>query len=208
MLRTVIFIGRSGCGKGTQAGLLKDHIHERDHEKKPILYIETGKRFRDFIRQDSYTSKLSKEVYDKDERQPDFLAGYMWASELVEELDKDMHIVFDGAPRSEAEAKLLSTAIKFYERERPTVIYINVSNKWSEDRLLARGRQDDKTLEKIDKRLAWFEEETLPAIEYFKKYDMYDFIEVNGEQTIEKVFADILEKFEKPVSLKISADSN
>jgi adenylate kinase family enzyme len=197
VLRTFIFIGRSGCGKGTQAALLKDHVHKRDHSKKPILYIETGDRFRNFIRQDSYTASLSREMYDRDERQPDFLAGYMWASELVESFDKDMHLVFDGAPRSQAEARLLTTAMKFYKREEPTVIYINVSVKWSEQRLLARGRQDDKTLVKIDKRLAWFEEETLPAIDYFRTNNLYKFVEVNGEQPVEKVFDDILQKIEK-----------
>ena len=173
MHHTVIFIGRSGCGKGTQADLLKNYIHKRDHENKQILYVETGHRF------------------------PDFLAGYMWSSELVEELGEDMHLVLDGAPRSQPEARLLTTALKFYGRENPTVIYINVGVKWAETRLLSRGRQDDKTLEKIDKRLEWFERETLPAIEYFKDNNFYNYIEVNGEQPIEKVHQDILDKYEK-----------
>ena len=197
MHHTVIFIGRSGCGKGTQADLLKNYIHKRDHENKQILYVETGHRFRDFIRQEGYTNRLSNEIYARDERQPDFLAGYMWSSELVEELGEDMHLVLDGAPRSQPEARLLTTALKFYGRENPTVIYINVGVKWAETRLLSRGRQDDKTLEKIDKRLEWFERETLPAIEYFKDNNFYNYIEVNGEQPIEKVHQDILDKYEK-----------
>jgi len=192
MLHTIIFIGRSGCGKGTQADLFKNHIRDLDPQGRQILYVENGDRFRKFIRGESYSSKLSKNAYEKDERQPDFLACYMWAEMLIEELDKKMHIVFDGAPRSLPEAMIISTAIEFYERERPTVVYINVSRKWSEDRLLGRGRMDDTSLQKINKRLNWFDSDTLPAIEYFKASKQYKFIEVNGEQSIEKVRADII----------------
>jgi hypothetical protein len=48
-LQTFIFIGRSGCGKGTQVALLQEYIKTRDH-KRPILYIETGERFRNLLR--------------------------------------------------------------------------------------------------------------------------------------------------------------
>lgn len=195
MLHTVIFIGRSGCGKGTQAQLLRDYIREHDREKRQILYIETGDRFRKFFSQDSFSSKLANEIYERDERQPDFLACHMWSDELVELLVPDMHIVFDGVARSQNEARLLTTALKFYQREKPAVIHINVGVKWSEERLLARGRHDDKSIAKIDKRLDWFEQDTVPAIEYFKENNFYKYIEVNGEQPIEKVHADILEKF-------------
>ena len=48
-LQTFIFIGRSGCGKGTQVTLLQEHFKKQDH-KRHIFYIETGERFRQFIR--------------------------------------------------------------------------------------------------------------------------------------------------------------
>src|SRR3989344_6820218 len=99
MLHTVVFIGRSGCGKGTQADLLKNRIARLDKDKRQILYVETGQRFRKFIEEEGYSSKLSKAIYDKDARQPDFLACSMWAGILVEELLPDMHLIFHGAPR-------------------------------------------------------------------------------------------------------------
>lgn len=194
MLHTVIFIGRSGCGKGTQADLLKERIAKEDNNR--ILYIETGDRFRKFIREDSYSSKLSREIYERDERQPDFLAGLMWGNELIEELEPHMHIVFDGVARSEPEARMLTTAMRFYKRERPTVIYLNVSRKWSEERLLSRGRQDDVNIGKIDKRLDWFDEDTLPSIEYFRTEPFYRFIEVDGEQSIQRVHNELISKYE------------
>ncbi|MBX4206207.1 nucleoside monophosphate kinase [Candidatus Parcubacteria bacterium] len=187
-LHTVIFIGRSGCGKGTQAGLLKDRIHRQDEGKSPILYVETGEHFRNFIRGTSFSSTLSQEIYGRDERQPDFLAGWMWANLLIQEMGPGMHIVFDGAPRAVSEAELLTTALTFYKRERPVVIH--------EERLLARGRSDDRTLAKIDKRLDWFDKDVLPAIEYFKRDPYYRFIEVDGEQTIEGVHRDIIAAYD------------
>ncbi|MEX2013371.1 MAG: nucleoside monophosphate kinase [Parcubacteria group bacterium] len=197
MLHTVIFIGRSGCGKGTQAELLKNRIAHSDSLKHRILYVETGERFRKFIRADRFSSKLSKEIYEKSERQPDFLACWMWGGMLVEELESDMHLVFDGAPRSHAEAVLLTTALKFYKRTLPTIIYLKVSRKWAGNRLLGRGRQDDSTLLKINKRLDWFEAETWPAIEYFRTNALYRFLEIDGEQPIEKVHADIIAAYDR-----------
>jgi adenylate kinase family enzyme len=194
--QTVIFIGRSGCGKGTQARLFQNRLDKQDREGRKILYVETGESFRQFIRQDNYSSKLSKEVNSKDERQPNFLACWMWANILIDQLDEGMHLIFDGAPRARPEAELLTTAMRFYNRERPVVIFINVSREWSEEKLLARGRADDISLEKIDKRLDWFDKDVVPAINYFKSDPYYRFIEVKGEQSIEKVHSDIIAAYD------------
>lgn len=196
MLHTVVFIGRSGSGKGTQAGLFKDRVHRLEEPQKPILYIETGDHFREFIKGESYSSKLSKAVHERDERQPDFLACFMWSSILIEDLLPDMHLVFDGAPRALDEAQVLTTAMEFYQRENPTVIYLNVSREWAEKRLLARHRTDDVDLARIDKRLDWFDKDVVPALEYFQENPLYKFIEVNGEQSIEAVHSEIVAKYE------------
>jgi adenylate kinase family enzyme len=195
-LHTIIFIGRSGCGKGTQADLLKDRIAHYDTEKRPILYVESGDKFREFIRGEGFSSKLSKAIYDKDERQPDFLACLMWGNMLLDELEDNMHLVLDGAPRALSEALLMSTAFDFYKRENPVVIYLNVSRRWSEDRLLGRGRADDRSLQKINKRLDWFDRDVIPAVDFFREDPRYKFLEINGEQTIEKVHADIVNRME------------
>lgn len=192
MVQTVIFIGRSGCGKGTQADLLKQRITRLDPDKRHILYVETGDHFRQFIREKSFSSQLSKAVYDRDERQPNFLACWIWTNILINELDDNMHLVFDGAPRSLPEAQVMTSALEFYKREKPTVIYLNVSRKWSEKHLLARGRMDDVNIAKIDKRLDWFDTDVMPTIEYFRNNHYYRFFEIDGEQTVERVQADII----------------
>lgn len=195
MLHTVIFIGRSGCGKGTQADLLKNRINKNDADKR-ILYVETGEYFRKFIRDEKYSSKLSRKIYEMDERQPDFLACFIWGNLLLEELGEDMHLVFDGVARSRTEAEIMTTALKFYQREKPAVVYIDVSRKWSEERLLSRGRSDDLNIGKIGKRLDWFDQDVLPAIEYFKNNPYYRVIEIDGEQSIDKVHSDIIAAYD------------
>lgn len=198
-LHTIILIGRSGCGKGTQAALLRDRIHKEDPEKRQILYVETGDKFRHFIEKDTFSAHLSKKIYDSGALQPAFLAGLMWGDVLLEELDENMHLVFDGAPRSRPEAEMLSTALDFYERTDITVIHIEVSRKWSEEKLLARGRRDDTSLQKINKRLDWFDKDVVPALEYYKKNPKIRYIEVSGEQSIEQVHADIVAKYDDQI---------
>ncbi|MGB3921825.1 MAG: nucleoside monophosphate kinase [Minisyncoccia bacterium] len=196
MLQTVIFIGRSGSGKGTQASLLMNKIKERDTTRQ-ILYVETGDHYRSFVRRGNFSARLANEVYEKDELAPDFLGCWLWGAMLIDELDDGMHLVFDGAARTLLEAQVLTSALKFYKREKPIVIYIDVSNKWSDDRLLARGRADDRSLSKINKRLKWFDEQVVPAIEYFRRTPYFRLIQVSGEQAIEKVHADIMREYDK-----------
>jgi len=190
--QTFIFIGRSGCGKGTQAELLKKIILEKNPNSE-IFYLETGKNFREFVAGESYSSKLANEIYKEGKRQPDFLAVHMWAHILIRDFKGTEHAFFDGITRSLPEAMTFTTALDFYNRTAD-VIYINVSRKWSEDRLAARGRDDDKTKEDIDKRLDWFDKDTYPAIEYFQVHSRYRLHEVNGEQSIEDVHTEILSK--------------
>ncbi len=193
--KTFIFIGRSGCGKGTQAKVLHKQIEEMDPDKKKILYLETGPRFREFIKGDSFSSKLSLDVANTTARQPDFLAVWTWANAFIEELTEDEHLIIDGTPRALLEAKAFDTAMSFYKRDNPIVIYVDVSREWSKERLLKRheieGRSDDK-LALIEQRLNWFDEEIYPTVLYFKDHPGYKFIHVNGEQPVEKVSHDIL----------------
>ena len=184
-LQTFIFIGRSGCGKGTQVALLQEYIKKEDN-KRYIFYIETGERFRQFIKEHSLSSRLSAEIYKTGSRQPDFIAVWMWAHLLVERMTGEEHIIFDGTPRSLQEAQIIDTAITFYNRQRPHVIYLNISRETSKARMIARHRMDDIE-EEIERRLNWFETDVLPAVEYFRKYPKYNFIELDGNRPVEVV---------------------
>ncbi len=190
--QTFVFVGRSGCGKGTQAELLRKHLVEKDPATE-IFYLETGANFREFIQGKEYSNKQAREVYENGERQPDFLAIWMWANELTKSFKGTEHLFFDGITRSLPEAMTFTTAMDFYGR-KATIIYIDVSRGWSERHLLARGRADDKNLEEVKKRLDWFEKDSVQAIDYFNVHEAYDLLTINGEQTVEEVHGEILTK--------------
>ncbi len=192
-LQTFIFIGRSGCGKGTQVALLQKYIKTQDY-KRPILYIETGERFRQFIKEPSLSSRLAAEIYKTGNRQPDFIAVWMWSHLLVEKMTGEEHLIFDGTPRSLQEAQIIDTAITFYNRQRPHVIYLNISRETSKARMIARRRMDDLNEEEIERRLNWFESDVVPAVEYFRKYSKYNFVELDGDQPVEAVQQELLLK--------------
>ena len=190
---TYIFIGASGSGKGTQVALLKEYMNKK--EPAPIFYLQTGQYFRDFVKGDTYAARIAREANEKGERQPDFLAMWLWSDIFVKNLTGEEHLIIDGSPRSLNEAQNLDIAMKFFRREQPAVIYIKVSPEWSRAHLMERaqkeGRVDDSE-ESINKRIAWFERDVVPAINYYRRDRDYDFVEINGERTIEEVHRDII----------------
>jgi len=188
--QTFIFFGPSGSGKGTQARCLQDEIKKRDPDRN-ILYIETGQKFRELAENDSFTAQKMKNILETGNLAPVFLPIWVWAGIMIENVTGDEHLFLDGMSRRLVEANVLDSALKFYKRTNPIVISIEVSDEWATKLLKGRGRSDD-TDEEIKKRLGWYRENTVPAIEYFKNDSDYRFISINGEQTIEEVHQDIM----------------
>ena len=71
-------------------------------------------------------------------------------------------------------------------------MYLNVSQEWSRKHLLSRGREDDIDIAMIQKRLDWYQKDVIPAVDFFKDNDGYNFLQINGEQPIEKVHRDLI----------------
>lgn len=188
--QTFVFIGRSGCGKGTQAKLLQEYLTEK-YSDFPIFYLETGQGFRDFIKKDNYTSKLSEKMYKMVSPQPTFLTIWMWSHLIVENMTGKEHLVIDGTPRAYSEALVLNSAMEFYGRKY-SVIYVNVSRKWAEDRLTSRGRADDVKDEDIKKRLDWFDTDISPAVDYFRYNPECNFVDINGERSIPEIHTELI----------------
>lgn len=190
-LQTIIFIGRSGAGKGTQSNHLNTFLGEQSKEVS-VLYIETGAYFRKYTQETGYTWDRARTFGETGKRQPEFLAIWMWAKALIDNMQGHEHIVVDGMPRSLAEAKILDTALSFYGRENPTVVFLDVSRTWAEERLHGRGRPDDIKSDVVARRLSWYDEDVVPAVDYYKNHPAYHFLEINGEQSPEEVFNDVL----------------
>ena len=187
-----IFIGMSGCGKGTQAKLLGEYLKKVD-PKREVFFLETGAEFRRFIQGEGYTQRLSKKIYDEGGSQPEFLSVYMWSHLIAENFKEDEHLIVDGTPRRFHEAGALDSAFDFYSREKPYFIFLNIGKEWATERLTGRGRIDDNQ-DDIKARLNWYETDVVPAINFYRNNPKYNFLEINGEQTIEKVHQDIWDK--------------
>lgn len=187
--QTFLFIGRSGCGKGTQAALLEKLLEHRE-PKMSIVHLETGKLFREFIKGATYTQEISKNILESGKLQPQFLTVALWSNFFVMNVRKECHLIIDGTPRRKDEASVLHTAFEFYDRVKPNIILLNVSRGWSEERMLERQRADD-TKRDIELRLNWFETEVVPTIDYYKNNPFYAFHDINGEQPVESIHADI-----------------
>lgn len=194
--QTIIFMGRSGCGKGTQGKLFEQYLKEKDGGRD-LFYLETGDMFRKFIAEDSYTSKLSRDVMQAGTLQPPFLAIHIWSHEFIEHLKGGEHLILDGTPRTLPEIEVLDGAFTFYGRSKPVVFLIDVGKDWAHERLAARGRTDDKSTAEIDKRLEWFDTDVIPALRHMEAAKMYRVEKINGEQSIEDVHKDILAAFLK-----------
>ncbi|MFA6258014.1 MAG: nucleoside monophosphate kinase [Candidatus Paceibacterota bacterium] len=186
--RAILFFGRSGCGKGTQAKLLADLLKSQGRE---VLYTETGSQFREFIQEENYSSKLAENILKEGGLIPVFLPIWIWTNILVKNFTGKQDLVLDGLCRRFEESVALDSAFSFYKIEKPNIILMNVSKEWSYARMMERKRADDIP-EKIQNRLDWYEKDVVPSVEYFKGKEGYNFIEINGEQSIDNVHKDII----------------
>ena len=190
-MQTFVFFGIIGSGKGTQVKLLIDYFKNQDG--KVSLYAGTGEEFRKLIDSKSYTSDKVKEIMLRGELQPDFLTSTLFTNILICSLDENKHLFADGYPRTKAQSEVFAEMMKFYKREDVKIIYIELSKTEAIKRLKLRGRQDD-TDEGMAKRFDEYVNNVIPAMNYFKGKENYTIYTINGEQTIENVHKDIINK--------------
>jgi adenylate kinase family enzyme len=187
-----IFIGQSGSGKGTQVDLLKQKILSLDPSAK-VFDLETGNIFRELIKGQTYTGKLTREMIDAGKLPPSFLGVHAWSHSIIENYTGEEHVFIDGTPRVAEEVPALCSVFEFFNW-CPHIINIEVSDEWSYDRLKGRGREDDNNEKKIWGRIQWYHESVIPAIELLKQNERVIYHSVSGEQSIEAVHKDICEE--------------
>ena len=187
--QTFVFFGIMGSGKGTQIKLLETFL--KGKEDKDIIYAGTGEEFRKLIGSGSFTGNKVKELHDNGILVPDFITNTVITDIFISRLESNKHLIMDGYPRTILQSENFDNMMKFYERKNIKIIYIKVGKEEAKRRNLLRGRKDD-TEEGISKRIEMFFNDVVPAIEYFKGKQGYEFLEINGEQTIEEVNRDII----------------
>jgi adenylate kinase len=187
----IILLGRSGSGKGTQAALIKE-----SYEDKDFKHLTTGGNFREFIGGYSRSAHLAREIVNKGGLMPEFLAVWNWASIFIESVKDNTNIILDGAPRRLAEMQSLTSAIDFYQF-KTIIIYIDVSRSWAMERLIERGREDDKNSADIESKMNWFDSDVMPVIQWYSEDPNYKFVHVNGERSVQDIADDIKLKLDK-----------
>ena len=187
-----LLMGRSGCGKGTHAKLLIKHL--RDNNLGETLYVYTGEKLRNFAeKEETLAARMSKIKMKAGDLLPSFLAVWLWSGALIEGVKENNNVIMDGSPRTLLEALMTDDAMEFYGRSNVVPIFLETSEEWSTQRLLGRGRSDD-SLKSIKERQAYFEKDVAPVIDYYDGRSKHKLARINGEQRVEDVHQEILEK--------------
>ncbi|MEY4440823.1 MAG: hypothetical protein RLY49_449 [Candidatus Parcubacteria bacterium] len=186
---TIIFIGKSGSGKGTQIKVLSDFLQSQGNSD--IYYLQSGQGLRELSSQESYSGTLLNDALMHGKLVPTAVAIWSWVDGIVKRFVGQKFFFVDGAPRKLNEAMILDELFDFYERKNRFVLTIDVSDEWAKDKLKNRGRKDDMSDESILSRLEWFNTNSPEILSFFKNSRKYNVISINGEQTIEKVQEEI-----------------
>lgn len=179
MINIVLF-GKPGAGKGTQAEFLKD--------KYNLVHLSTGDIFRFNIKNDTDLGRLAKTFMDKGDLVPDEVTIKM----LQNEVDKNPQaagFLFDGFPRTIAQAEALDAFLASKEEEITATVALEANDEILVQRLLERGktsgRPDDQDEEKIRNRYQEYNEKTAPLMDYYKAQNK--FYAVDGIGSIQEV---------------------
>lgn len=190
-IKTIIFIGPQGSGKGTQIAKLDAVLREKD-PMRTVSDFQTGRRFRALaMKGEGYTEEHVGKTLDSGSLQPLFLSVVLWGDAMREHMNPKCHALIDGFPRTVAEAVVLESAFTFYERNNITVINLETPEEVVRGRMIVRSRKDD-THESIEARLAWYRDETLPVLKYYRERANTEVIDVDGTASIDGVHEQIV----------------
>src|SRR5882724_1819286 len=204
--RAVIFLGPPGAGKGTQA---KELAH-----KYGVPHLSTGDMLREHISQGTPLGAQAKPVMQRGELVPDSIILKMVAHR-IERPDCTDGFVFDGFPRTVAQAQYLGELLKQHGYRRPFVIHLLVDTALILRRITGRrmcktggeiynlferpprveGRCDNdggELLQRLDDReeivgprLRAYEKQTEPLVSYYRRLGLLH--DVDASKSVEEV---------------------
>ena len=180
-MKNIVIFGAPGAGKGTQS----DFIVERFN----LTHISTGDLLRKEIADQTELGMRIKSIMD---------AGQLVSDDIVVEMidnaiarDKQ-GILFDGFPRTVAQAETLDKLLAKHGHELTCMIELDVPREELIRRMLERakvsGRSDDNEAT-IKNRLVEYENKTLPVAAYYAKQGKQ--VKINGLGDIKRISDDI-----------------
>jgi adenylate kinase len=189
-MRNIVLFGPPGAGKGTQSQNLID--------KYRLQHISTGDLFRMHLSQGTELGLLARKYMDEGHLVPDEVVIGM-VEEKVREHRDGHGFIFDGFPRTVAQAEALDQMLQQHDLGINCMIALEVPEEELKRRIRERGktsgRVDDQDEEKINTRIKVYKQETLPVAEYYRL--QHKFVSVKGVGTIEEIFENICDQVEK-----------
>lgn len=161
----LILFGPPGAGKGTQAKVLRD--------ERGFIQLSTGEMLRAAAATGTELGKKSKAIMDRGDLVPDdIVIGII--SERLEKPDCAKGVIFDGFPRTVAQAKALDTMLAGRGRKIDAVIELKVDDEAMVGRMENRVRENpgavrtDDTPETLRKRLGVYQRSTAPLLDFYR----------------------------------------
>ena len=179
-MTNLVLFGPPGAGKGTQAEFLKT--------KYNLIHISTGDVFRYNIKNETALGTLAKSYMDKGELVPDEVTIKMLNAEVDKNADAN-GFIFDGFPRTDAQAKALEILMESKDSSINAMIALEVDDEVLVKRLLERGktsgRSDDADESIIRNRITEYYTKTAILKDYYSAQDKY--FGVDGVGSIEDI---------------------
>jgi adenylate kinase len=177
----LILFGPPGSGKGTQS--------ERLIKKYGLKHLSTGDLLRSEIAAQTELGMEAKKLMDKGALVPDAVVIGM-ISTALDNNPQAKGFLFDGFPRTTAQAERLDALLKEKGTQIDAFISLVVSEEELVKRLLGRGltsgRSDDTNEDIIRARITEYKNKTSVVADYYKQFGK--FAEVKGEGSIDDIF--------------------
>lgn len=185
----LILFGPPGSGKGTQSTKITETFQ--------LEHISTGDLLRDEVSRQTPLGVEAKKYMDQGLLVPDEVVIGMISSKIDEKGDS-RGFIFDGFPRTKAQAESLDKLLEFKNTQIHLVLSLEVPEKELVTRLLGRGatsgRSDDNE-EVIAKRIKEYESKTEPVAGYYHEHGKLE--RIKGDGTIEGIFTALSKEIEK-----------
>lgn len=181
----IVLLGAPGCGKGTQANLLKQRYH--------LEHASTGDLYRKEIASGSPIGMQAKRLIDQGSLCPDELTLDI-LFHFCTSFKNARGFLLDGVPRTIQQAQMMEGIGYPHIIPVTTAIYIKVEEDEVVERLAKRAillKRTDDTPEVIRQRIVNYENQTKPLIAHYRAQNKL--IKINGMQSVEEVFLDICE---------------
>ena len=181
----LIFMGPPGVGKGTQA--------KRLTQRNGWVQLSTGDLFRDHLKRETPLGAMAQRFMDRGDYVPDDVTIDM-VREFLIALPASTRVMFDGFPRTVAQALALDALLSDRSRSIGRVLLLDAPRDELVRRILARSRAEgraDDTPEVIKNRFEVYAAQTQPVVEHYSAKGLVR--RVNGLGEIDEITDRLIE---------------